>query len=100
MIAVAVSNCATGVVDSSGIRFYYTDQAQAQNVGDLGFGHSVNGHMIIPPRVERYTVTGYCSQKCTNAVSVRELSHCTCSRICRDVRGFAKGSYTHPVLQL
>ena len=25
--------------------------------------------MIVPPRVERYTVNGYCSQTCTNAVS-------------------------------
>ena len=64
-----ISNCITGVVDSSGMTFYYTDQAPEQNVGYLGFGHNVIGHMIIPPRVERYTVTGYCSQKCTNAVS-------------------------------
>ena len=27
--------------------------------------------MIIPPRVERYTVNAYCSQRCTNAVSAQ-----------------------------
>ena len=60
----------TGVVDSSGVRIYYTDQAPQQIAGILPVGHSVVGHMIIPPRVERYTVTGYCSKRCTNTVSM------------------------------
>ena len=60
----------TGIYDSSGVRLYYTDQAPEQTAGILPLGHSVIGHMIIPPRVERYTVIGYCSQRCTNAVSM------------------------------
>ena len=60
---------ATGIVDSSGVRFFYTDQPPEQKAAFLGVGHGVIGHMIIPPRVERYTVNGYCSKRCTNAVS-------------------------------
>ena len=32
-------------------------------------GQPFVGHMIVPPHVERYTVTGHCQQKCTDAVS-------------------------------
>ena len=60
----------TGIYDASGVRLYYTDQTPEQTAGILPFGHSVVGHMIIPPHVERYTVIGYCSQKCTNAVGI------------------------------
>ena len=60
---------ATGIVDSSGVRFFYTDQPPEQKAALLPIGHNVVGHMIIPPRVERYTVIAYCSQRCTNAVS-------------------------------
>ena len=49
---------------------YYTDQTPEQTAGILPVGHSLTGHMIIPPRVERYTVTGYCSNRCTNTVSI------------------------------
>ena len=59
----------TGIVDSSGVRFFYTDQPPKHKAAFLGVGHQVVGHMIIPPHVERYTVNGYCSQRCTNAVS-------------------------------
>ena len=60
---------ATGIVDSSGVRFFYTDQPPDQKAEILVVGHNVVGHMIIPPRVEKYTIYGYCSQRCTNAVS-------------------------------
>ena len=68
---------ATGIVDSSGVRFFYTDQPPEQKAAFLPIGHNVVGHMIIPPRVERYTVNGYCSQRCTTAVS----SYTLCSLI-------------------
>jgi len=60
----------TGIFDSSGVRFYYTDQPPEQKAAFLGLGHQVIGHMMVPPRVERYTVHGHCSQRCTNAVSI------------------------------
>ena len=55
------------------MRLYYTDQPPQQETGLIMVGHSVIGHMIIPPGVERYTVTGYCSQECTETVSKPEL---------------------------
>jgi len=67
---VRINHLSTGIVDSSGVRVFYTDQPPKENVGVLIFGHSVAGHMIIPPRVERYTVKAFCSQKCTDKVSV------------------------------
>ena len=60
----------TGIFDSSGVRFYYTDQPPEQEAAILVVGHRVVGHMMVPPRVERYTVNGHCSQRCTNAVSI------------------------------
>ena len=60
----------TGIFDSSGVRFFYTDQPPEQEAAFLGVGHQVIGHMMVPPRVERYAVHGHCSQRCTNAVSI------------------------------
>ena len=60
----------TGIFDSSGVRFFYTDQSPEQKAAFVAVGHQVVGHMIVPPRVERYTVSGHCSQRCTNAVSI------------------------------
>ena len=59
------------IVDSSGFRVYYTDRAQEENAGLLFIGQNVVGHMIIPPGVERYTVNAFCSNRCTNAVSIK-----------------------------
>ena len=49
---------------------YYTDHAPQQTAGIFVLGQVLAGHMIIPPRVERYTVTAYCSKGCTDSVSI------------------------------
>ena len=67
---ICINHLYTGIVDSSGIRLFYTAHSPKDNAGVLTIGHNVIGHMIIPPHVERYTVTGFCSQKCTDKVSV------------------------------
>ena len=64
-----------GIFDSSGVRFFYTDQPPEQKAAFLALGHGVIGHMIVPPHVERYTVHGHCSQRCTNAVSINFILH-------------------------
>ena len=61
-------------MDSSGFRIYYTDQPQERDAGILITGHSIVGHMIIPPGVDRYTVNAYCSSNCTSIVSI--LANC------------------------
>jgi len=69
LIAICINHLYTGIVDSSGVRVFYTDRPPKENAGLLVFGHRVIGHMIIPPRVERYTVKAFCSRKCTDKVS-------------------------------
>ncbi|XP_065897525.1 putative DBH-like monooxygenase protein 2 isoform X2 [Dysidea avara] len=56
----------SGIVDSSGIRLYYTDKPRQEDAAVLTLGHSVIGHMIIPPRVQQYVVHGFCSSNCTD----------------------------------
>ena len=64
------------------MRMYYTDQPPQIETELMTLGHVTVGHLIIPPGVERFTVTGYCSQKCTEAVSfllatyMYYLKHC------------------------
>ena len=59
----------TGLVDSFGVRYFYTEEPPEIRAGIFPVGYSVVGHMIIPPNVERYTVTAFCNMDCTNAVS-------------------------------
>ena len=70
-----------GIVDSSGVRYFYTDQPPEHEAGILPVGYNVVGHMIIPPNVERYTVVGYCSANCLNTVSLYRWLH-TCMHYC------------------
>ena len=70
-------NVHAGIVDSSGMRLYYTNQPPEEETEIIILGHLPIGHMIIPPGVGRYTVTGYCSQKCTETVSAC-LPTCMC----------------------
>lgn len=55
----------TGVVDNSGMRFYYSSIAREQNAGIMELGHSVTLNMLIPPGVSNYTVLGLCPTGCT-----------------------------------
>ena len=81
---------------------FYTDQPSKQNAGVLTLGQRVVGHMIIPPHVERYTVKGFCSQKCTDKVSALVICRClhihiyTCIiiKICRTT-GVAMSLYAY-----
>ena len=60
----------TDIIDSSGMRFYYTDQPPEINAGILTLGQPFIGHMIVPPSVPRYTITGHCTENCTSIVSI------------------------------
>jgi len=55
---------------------FYTAHAPKENAGILLMGHSISGHMIIPPHVERYTVRGFCPEKCIDKVSAFKLVIC------------------------
>ena len=57
-----------GVLDSSGVRFTYTDEPQKHRAGILTSGYTVHSGMIIPPGRNDYTITGLCPGECTKHV--------------------------------
>ena len=59
-----------GVVDSSGMTFYYIDTPRENNAGILQVGHQVNQFMIIPPKARNYTIYSFCSSTCTEVLSI------------------------------
>ncbi|CAL4133676.1 unnamed protein product, partial [Meganyctiphanes norvegica] len=56
-----------GVVDSSGIRVYHTDNLREHDAGLLTLGHNVLPQHIIPPGQE-FTTVGHCSAECTQTM--------------------------------
>ena len=60
----------TGVVDSSGMRFFYTRNKPTYEAGSFAVGASVSPLSIIPPNQESFIIYGLCSMKCTDEVSV------------------------------
>jgi hypothetical protein len=47
--------------DSSGIRFYITDQIRQYDIGYLTFGTNADvSSLAIPPQVENFVVDSYC----------------------------------------
>ena len=59
----------SGVVDSSGMEFFYSNTPPRHRAGLMSVGHSVRNIMIIPPNAENYTITSACPGSCTQTVS-------------------------------
>lgn len=60
-----------GVMDSSGMRFHYTDNPPQHRAGIMTVGHDVTKIMIIPPTAgEGYTSSGICTPSCTERVRI------------------------------
>ncbi|CAL4175639.1 unnamed protein product, partial [Meganyctiphanes norvegica] len=53
-----------GVVDSSGMRIYHTDNLREHDAGLLTLGHNVKPQHIVPPG-QVFTTVGHCSAECT-----------------------------------
>nr|XP_017517844.2 dopamine beta-hydroxylase [Manis javanica] len=51
--------------DSSGIRLYYTAKLRRYDAGIMELGLVYTPVMAIPPQESAYTLTGYCTDKCT-----------------------------------
>ncbi|XP_031575456.1 DBH-like monooxygenase protein 1 homolog, partial [Actinia tenebrosa] len=62
----------SGIKDSSGLRFYYTDSLRQYDAGILWAGWNVEFAMMIPPYQQQWMTTGYCSGMCTKIVSYRK----------------------------
>lgn len=56
--------------DSSGIRLYYTATLRRFDAGIMELGLVYTPVMAIPPQEPAFVLTGYCTDKCTQLVSV------------------------------
>lgn len=62
-----------GVVDSSGMRYFYTTEEPEIQAGAISFGHVVTPYMVVPPRTRNFTIAGICSFECTKSVCYNYL---------------------------
>nr|XP_039261995.1 DBH-like monooxygenase protein 1 homolog [Styela clava]XP_039261997.1 DBH-like monooxygenase protein 1 homolog [Styela clava] len=51
------------IIDSSGVRFYYTENLRKYDAGLLTISQSIQG-IFVPPNAERFRINGYCSNEC------------------------------------
>ncbi|XP_050714988.1 uncharacterized protein LOC126997820 [Eriocheir sinensis] len=58
-------NLRQGVVDSSGVRIYYTENLREYDAGNLIIGHRVSPFLIIPPGQPTFMSAGFCDSTCT-----------------------------------
>ena len=68
-IYACICVCA-GRRDSSGIRLHYTPSLRRFDAGIMELGLVYTPIMAIPPRQSSYLLTGYCTAKCTQTVSI------------------------------
>lgn len=68
------SHLHSGVVDSSGMRYFYTTEEPEILAGAISFGHNVVPYMFVPPKSRNFTITGICSPDCTNSVSYHTMN--------------------------
>ena len=68
LLDVNCSQNVTGVIDNSGIEFFYTSTPRQHDAGILTVGHGVDREMVIPPNTASYHIVGECSAECTSRV--------------------------------
>ena len=64
-----------GIVDSSGMEFFYTKQKPKHLAGTLTVSIGVIPTLIIPPNADDFTVRTTCASSCTDQVYT-ESNHC------------------------
>ncbi|XP_070582215.1 dopamine beta-hydroxylase-like [Ptychodera flava] len=55
-----------GIIDHSGIRFYYTPTLRPQDAGIMELGLIYTPKMAIPPQNAGFLLNGFCTPECTN----------------------------------
>ncbi|GFU45377.1 DBH-like monooxygenase protein 1 [Nephila pilipes] len=65
-------NLIKDVVDHSGFRIYYTSMLRKYDAGTLMIGSTVSARVIVPPKREKYVVTGHSSSECLEPVMPKE----------------------------
>ena len=58
----------SGVTDSSGMRFYYSNTPREHDAGIMFLGHDVTPFMVVPPGAPSYTIGSICTANCTKSV--------------------------------
>ncbi|XP_050714984.1 uncharacterized protein LOC126997815 [Eriocheir sinensis] len=58
-------NLRQGVVDSSGIRIFYTENLRDYDAGMFMLGHKVSAFHLIPPGQPRFMTGSFCDSSCT-----------------------------------
>ena len=53
-------------MDSSGLRITYTPTLRKHDAGALEIGFGANNYQVIPPHIEDFRSTGFCSEACMN----------------------------------
>ena len=53
-----------GIVDDSGLKWYYTDSLRTHDVGVFYIGQTFNTYLRIPPQTESFLISGYCPSSC------------------------------------
>ena len=56
------------MIDSSGLRFYYTKHLRKYDAGVLQVGAFVDYSLMIPPKETSWEINGFCSEECTREV--------------------------------
>lgn len=63
------------MIDSSGLRLYYTDKLRQNEGAMLVTGVVISPFQVIPPGQKAYKTAGYCDFHCTHSVSKHILSN-------------------------
>ena len=62
----------SGIVDSSGMEFFYTTEEPVNRAGVLAIGSSVNPIMMVPPKLDQLIINAFCSASCLDRVSLKK----------------------------
>lgn len=65
-------NC-SGIIDSSGIRFYVSQNLRSMDAGIIELGLEYTDKMAIPPGQSSFSLSGFCVSECTAVVSIDYL---------------------------
>lgn len=55
-----------GLIDNSGIRYYYTKTLRRFDIGVLEVGVTYSPNLVIPPQEEDFEWNGLCLPSCTS----------------------------------
>ncbi|XP_031554202.1 DBH-like monooxygenase protein 1 isoform X2 [Actinia tenebrosa] len=55
----------SGIIDNSGVRFFYTPNLRKYDAGVFTVGSSVSPWLMVPPKQRKWLTTSSCSRSCT-----------------------------------